>query len=162
MSDAIVLTVNGKRCEVVVEATELLIDVIRERLQLWGSRVGCLNGDCGACTMRVDGKVVKSCLILAAEADGARIDTIEEDTRPSMKALQASFQENYGFQCGFCTSGMLTVAADLLERNADPSEAEVRTAIAGNLCRCTGYDPIIKSIREAARALRGEDAVGKV
>jgi carbon-monoxide dehydrogenase small subunit len=129
--------------------------VIREDLGLTGTHVGCDTTQCGACTVHVDGQAVKSCTMLAVQADGSRVTTIEgmasgDDLHP----LQAAFWEKHGLQCGFCTPGMIMVAADLLARNADPTDAEIRHAIEGNICRCTGYQNIVIAIRAAAAALR--------
>lgn len=154
MPDAFTFTINGKPQKVEAANSKLLVDVIREDCGLFATRTGCLNGDCGACTIRLNGKVVKACLLLLAEAEGAQIETLERDDRPTIRALQEAFIENNGFQCGFCTTGMLMVAADLLDHNPDPAVTDIRNAIAGNLCRCTGYDPIIQSILDAARKLR--------
>lgn len=147
------LTVNGEEQTAEVDPRGLLIEAVRDGFGLTGSHIGCLTGDCGACTMEVNGKVVKSCLELAVSADGAEVVTIEglaEDGR--LTPLQEAFWNEYGFQCGYCLPGMLFAARDLLARNAAPTELEIRSAINGNLCRCTGYHRIVKAI-EAAAAL---------
>jgi carbon-monoxide dehydrogenase small subunit len=146
------LTVNGTLYEVSVQPWESLLEVIRDRLGLTGTKEGCGLGECGACTVILDGKTVNSCLVLAAEADGKQITTIEgladgEQLHP----LQEAFIEQGGLQCGFCTPGMIMSAKALLDENPDPSEEEIRRAIAGNLCRCTGYTKIIESISSAAK-----------
>jgi carbon-monoxide dehydrogenase small subunit len=145
------LTLNGEQRSSEVDERMLLVDALRDAFGTTGPKIGCLTGDCGACTVRLDGRIVKSCLKLACAADGAEIETIEglagggELTR-----LQQTFWDSYAFQCGFCLSGMLFAADDLLARNPEPSEEEIREAISGNLCRCTGYDTIVAAIREAA------------
>jgi carbon-monoxide dehydrogenase small subunit len=145
------LTVNGEERAAEVDSRSLLIEAIRDGLGLTGSHIGCLTGDCGACTMEVNGKIVKSCLELAAGANGAEILTIEglaEDGQ--LSPLQEAFWNEYGFQCGYCLPGMLFSARDLLATNPSPSEEEIRYAINGNLCRCTGYHRIVKAIAAAA------------
>ena len=145
--------VNGTRYDREVEARTLLVHFIRDELGLTGTHVGCDTSNCGACTCHVNGEAVKSCTLLAAQADGAEITTIEgmgsvDDLHP----LQEAFWEHHGLQCGYCTPGMIMASADLLARNPDPSEEEVREALAGNLCRCTGYHNIVKAVRSAAQA----------
>lgn len=148
------LTVNGEHHEVLAEPRELLIYVLRERLNLTGPHVGCETSHCGACTVTLNGKSVKSCTMFAAQADGAEITTIEGIGEPgALHVLQETFREHHGLQCGFCTPGMITRAVKLLEENPNPTEAEVRFGIAGNLCRCTGYQNIVKSILAAASEL---------
>jgi carbon-monoxide dehydrogenase small subunit len=145
------LTVNGEERAAEVDSRSLLIEAIRDGLGLTGSHIGCLTGDCGACTMEVNGRIVKSCLELAAGANGAEILTIEglaEDGQ--LSPLQEAFWNEYGFQCGYCLPGMLFSARDLLATNPSPSEEEIRYAINGNLCRCTGYHRIVKAIVAAA------------
>ncbi|NCW05544.1 MAG: (2Fe-2S)-binding protein [Rhodobacteraceae bacterium] len=139
----ITMTVNGKSVSGEVEGRTLLVDFLRNDLRLTGTHVGCDTSQCGACTVHVDGNAVKSCSILAAEADGADVSTIEGP-------IQAAFQEHHGLQCGFCTPGMVMAAADLLRKNAKPSEAEVRHHLEGNICRCTGYHNIVKAIMAAS------------
>ena len=147
----ITLTVNGEKHEVAAEPRELLVHTLRERLNLTGPHVGCETSHCGACTVDIDGKSVKSCTMFAAQADGAEITTIEGIASPDgMHILQEMFREHHGLQCGFCTPGMITRAYRLLQENPNPTEEEVRFGIAGNLCRCTGYQNIVKSILAAA------------
>ena len=148
------LTVNGKQEELLAEPRELLIHVLRERLSITGPHIGCETSHCGACTVDMNGKSVKSCTVLAAQANGAEITTIEGlGTPDSLHVLQQMFREHHGLQCGFCTPGMITRAYRLLQENPDPSEEEIRYAMAGNLCRCTGYQNIVKAIMAAASEL---------
>ncbi len=148
------LTVNGKQEELLAEPRELLIHVLRERLSITGPHIGCETSHCGACTVDMNGKSVKSCTVLAAQANGAEITTIEGlGTPDSLHVLQQMFREHHGLQCGFCTPGMITRAYRLLQENPDPSEEEIRFAMAGNLCRCTGYQNIVKAIMAAASEL---------
>ncbi|MFT5869188.1 MAG: carbon-monoxide dehydrogenase small subunit [Paracoccaceae bacterium] len=145
------MTVNGQQQELLAEPRELLIYVLREKLNLTGPHVGCETSHCGACTVEMNGKSVKSCTVFAAQADGADITTIEGLSTPdNLHVLQTSFKEHHGLQCGFCTPGMITRAHRLLQENPNPTEAEVRFGMAGNLCRCTGYQNIVKSILSAA------------
>lgn len=149
------LDVNGKRREVDVEPRTLLIHLLRDQLGLTGSHVGCDTSSCGACTVHLNGEAVKSCTVLAVQADGAQVTTIEGlGSEDDLHPLQQGFWEQHGLQCGYCTPGMIMSAADLLERNADPSEAEIREALAGNLCRCTGYHNIVRAVEHAAAAMR--------
>ncbi len=158
----VALEVNGEHRELDVEPRRLLVQVIREELGLTGTHVGCDTSQCGACTVRVDGQVVKSCTMLAVQADGAAVTTIEGmGDAEHLHPLQNAFWEKHGLQCGFCTPGMIMAAADLLEHNNDPSEAEVRHAIEGNICRCTGYHNIVLAVREAARSMRDGAAAAK-
>jgi aerobic carbon-monoxide dehydrogenase small subunit len=151
----IALEVNGQPRELDVEPRRMLVQVLREELNLTGTHVGCDTSQCGACTVHVDGKAVKSCTMLAAQADGAAITTIEGlADGTTLHPLQTGFWEAHGLQCGFCTPGMIMVAADLLARNDDPSDDEIRHAIEGNICRCTGYHNIVVAIRQAAKAMR--------
>jgi len=151
----VALDVNGERREVDVEPRRLLVQLIREDLNLTGTHVGCDTSQCGACTVHVDGKAVKSCTMLAAQADGTSVLTIEGlSNGVDLHPLQQGFWEKHGLQCGFCTPGMIMAAADLLQRNDDPSDAEIRHAIEGNICRCTGYHNIVLAVREAARIMR--------
>jgi aerobic carbon-monoxide dehydrogenase small subunit len=147
--------VNGEPREVDVEPRRLLVHALREDLGLTGTHVGCDTSQCGACTVHVDGKAVKSCTMLCAQADGASITTIEGmgDTA-RLHPLQQAFWDKHGLQCGFCTPGMIMAAADLLKHNSDPTDAEIRHAIEGNICRCTGYHNIVAAVREAARVMR--------
>jgi carbon-monoxide dehydrogenase small subunit len=149
------VTVNGRVHEREVEPRLLLSDFIRHELHLYGTHVGCEHGVCGACTVLLDGRPARSCLTLAVQADGASIATVESlATGAELHPLQQAFHEHFGLQCGFCTPGILMTARFLLERNPDPTEAEVRAELAGNLCRCTGYAPIVDSILAAAAAIR--------
>ncbi|QYX58319.1 (2Fe-2S)-binding protein [Roseovarius sp. SCSIO 43702] len=148
-------TVNGDEMDFVCPPEESLLDALRGRLGLSGSKEGCGTGDCGACTVRMDGRLVCSCLVLAPEAEGAEIETIEGmATGDTLHTLQSAFIEHAALQCGICTPGILVAAKDLLERNPDPTETEIRYWLAGNLCRCTGYDKIIKAVQIAAADLR--------
>jgi aerobic-type carbon monoxide dehydrogenase small subunit (CoxS/CutS family) len=149
-------TVNGRAYERRVEPRLLLSDFIRHDLQLYGTHVGCEHGVCGACTVLLDGRPARSCLILAVQADGARIETVESLSDGAvLHPLQRAFHEHFGLQCGFCTPGILITASFLLEHNPAPTEDEVRAELAGHLCRCTGYAPIVDSILAAATKLRG-------
>ena len=152
----ITLQVNGKPHSVDVEARTLLVDLLRDTLRLTGTHVGCDTSQCGACTVWVDGKSVKSCTMLAAEADGRKVTTIEGLAKNGeLHPMQAAFQEHHGLQCGFCTPGMIMSACDLVNRNPNPSEHDVRHWLEGNLCRCTGYHNIVKAVQAAAGAMRG-------
>ena len=145
--------VNGELHEREVEARRLLVHFIRDDLDLTGTHVGCDTGNCGACTILLDGKAVKSCMLLAVQADGARITTVERLAQDGEQTpLQRSFSEHHALQCGYCTPGMLLSATYLLERNPSPSEEEIRRAIQGNICRCTGYVNVVKAIAAAAEA----------
>src|ERR671919_1592967 len=145
------ITVNGERHESDVEARLLLVHYLRDVLGLTGTHVGCDTTNCGACTVHLNGEAVKSCTVLAAQADGADVTTIEGlGTGDDLHPLQAAFWEHHGLQCGYCTPGMIMAAADLLQRNSDPSEEEVRHGLEGNLCRCTGYHNIVKAVMAAA------------
>lgn len=147
----ITLTVNGRPVEEEVEPRLLLVELLRDRLGLTGTHVGCETSLCGACTVLMDGRAVKSCTVLAVQAEGTEITTIEGLERGGdLHPLQRSFRELHALQCGFCTSGMILAAADLLERNKKPTEEEVRRALEGNLCRCTGYQNIVDAVRHAA------------
>jgi carbon-monoxide dehydrogenase small subunit len=149
------LTVNGEAQRLEVEPRLLLVHLLRDRLGLTGTHVGCDTSSCGACTVHVDGEAVKSCTLLAVQADGAKIKTIEGMAgTDGLHPLQDAFWENHGLQCGYCTPGMIMAAADLLERNPDPSEEEIRHGLEGNLCRCTGYHNIVKAVQAAAGDLR--------
>ena len=155
MGEHISLTVNGERHELDVEPRRLLVQAIREDLDLTGTHVGCDTSQCGACTIHVDGMAVKSCTMLAVQADGMRITTIEGMADgEALHPLQTAFWEKHGLQCGFCTPGMIMVTADLLARNPNPDEDEIRHAIEGNYCRCTGYQNIVTAIRAAAETMR--------
>ena len=145
------LKVNGKDEEFLAEPRELLIYTLRERLNITGPHIGCETSHCGACTVTINGKSVKSCTMFVAQADGADITTIEGigDT-DNLHPLQMAFKEHHGLQCGYCTPGMITRASKLLEENPNPTEEEIRFGMAGNICRCTGYQNIVKSIQAAA------------
>ena len=153
----VAMKVNGKAVDGLVEPRLLLIHFLREELNLTGPHVGCDTSHCGACTVDLDGRSVKSCTMFAVQANGADILTIEGMAAAdgTLHALQESFREMHGLQCGFCTPGMIVRAYRLLKENADPSEDEIRVGISGNLCRCTGYQNIVKAIRHAAATLRG-------
>ncbi|WP_194094987.1 (2Fe-2S)-binding protein [Marivivens aquimaris] len=145
------LTVNGQEHEMLAEPRELLIHTLRERLNITGPHIGCETSHCGACTVDLNGKSVKACTVFAAQANGAEIKTIEGFAGPDgLHVLQDKFREHHGLQCGFCTPGMITRAYRLLQENPNPTEEEVRFGMAGNLCRCTGYQNIVKSIMAAA------------
>jgi aerobic carbon-monoxide dehydrogenase small subunit len=146
------LTVNGERHELDVEARMLLVHLLRDRLGLTGTHVGCDTSNCGACTVHVDGEAVKSCTVLAAQADGAEVTTIEGlADGDKLHPLQEAFWNDHALQCGYCTPGMIMSAADLLTRNPDPTEEEIRHGLEGNLCRCTGYHNIVRAVQDAAR-----------
>ena len=152
----ITTTINGDEYEFLCEPRQTLVDVLRNELELTGTKEGCSTGDCGACTVVLDGRMVCSCLVLAVEADGQSIQTIEGLAQgETLHPLQTKFLELNGLQCGICTPGILVAAKNLLERNPDPTETEVRYWLAGNLCRCTGYDKIIRSVLAAAEEMRG-------
>ena len=152
----ITTTINGEAVEFLCEPQLTLLDVLRDDLHMTGSKEGCSSGDCGACSVTVDGRLVGSCLMLAVEAEWRRIETIEGMARgDELHPLQRKFLEHAALQCGFCTPGLLIAAKALLERNPDPSETEIRYWLAGNLCRCTGYDKIIRSVQAAAKEMRG-------
>jgi aerobic-type carbon monoxide dehydrogenase small subunit (CoxS/CutS family) len=145
------LTLDGERRSAEVDPRLILVDALRDSFGATGPKFGCGTGDCGACTVRMDGGIVKSCLKLAAAAEGAEIQTLEGLAQNcELTPLQQAFWDEYAFQCGYCLSGMLFAAEDLLERNPSPSDAEIREAISGNLCRCTGYDTIVAAIRAVA------------
>jgi carbon-monoxide dehydrogenase small subunit len=147
-------TINGEAVEFLSEPRESLLEALRDELELTGSKEGCLTGDCGACTVIVDGRPTCSCLMLAVEAAGKKIDTIEGLARPEgLHVLQQKFLEHAALQCGICTPGFLMSAKALLDRNPSPTEPEIRYALAGNLCRCTGYDKIVRAVTDAAKTL---------
>ncbi len=150
-------TINGDEIEFLCDPTQTLLDVLRDELFLTGTKEGCGTGYCGACSVIVDGRLVCSCLVMGAEADGTTIETIEgmangEELHP----LQRKFVEHIALQCGICTPGLLVAARSLLEQNPDPTETEIRYWLAGNLCRCTGYQNIVEAVLDAAREIRGE------
>ncbi len=152
---SISMTVNGKSVSGEVEGRTLLVQFLRENLGLTGTHVGCDTSQCGACVVLMNGDSVKACTVLAASADGADVKTIEgmANTDGSLGVIQQAFQDNHGLQCGFCTPGMVMSTADLLHQNPSPSEGEIRDWLEGNICRCTGYHNIVKSIRAAAASL---------
>ena len=150
------VSVNGRAYTRDVEPRTLLVHLLRDELGLTGTHVGCDTSQCGACTVLLDGRGVKSCTVLAMQADGCAITTIEGmATDGVLHPLQAAFRETHGLQCGFCTPGMIMSAADLLSHNATPSEGEIRHALEGNLCRCTGYHNIVKAVHQAALTMAG-------
>jgi aerobic carbon-monoxide dehydrogenase small subunit len=159
MLKQIKLTVNGTEHSVEVEPRLLLVHLIRENLALTGTHIGCDTSSCGACTILLDGKSVKSCTILAVQANGKSVQTIEglAPEGGPLHPLQEGFKENHGLHCGFCTPGMILRAVELLENNKNPTEDDIRWGISGNLCRCTGYNNIVKSIEWAAAKMRGEE-----
>jgi carbon-monoxide dehydrogenase small subunit len=148
-------TVNGDPAEFLADQRETLLDALRDQLGLTGTKEGCGTGDCGACSVVVDGVLVCSCLMLAAEAEGKKVETIEGMAGEELHPLQRQFIEHAALQCGFCTPGILVAAKALLERNPDPTDTEIRYWLAGNLCRCTGYDKIIRAVQDAAAEMRG-------
>jgi aerobic carbon-monoxide dehydrogenase small subunit len=152
------LTVNGKAMSADVEARTLLVTLLRENLKLTGTHIGCDTSQCGACVVHVDGKAVKSCTMLALQADGSRVTTIEGlAPEGGLHPMQEAFRENHGLQCGFCTPGMIMTAVDLVNREGDElDEQTIREGLEGNLCRCTGYHNIVKSIAAGARAMKGK------
>ena len=157
----VAVTVNGDPREADVEPRTLLVYLLRETFGLTGTNVACDTSSCGSCTVLLDGESVKSCTLLAAQVDGREITTIEGmATDGRMHPLQEAFHRNHGLQCGYCTPGMIMAAASFLRENPDPTEAEVREALAGNLCRCTGYQNIVRSILDAAGRTSGTDARG--
>jgi carbon-monoxide dehydrogenase small subunit len=149
------LEVNGRAVSAEVEERTLLVDLLRKNLRLTGTHVGCDTSQCGACVVHVDGRAVKSCTILAAQAEGSKVTTIE-GLAPAgeLHAVQAAFRANHGLQCGFCTPGMIMTAVELLKRNPNPTEEEIRDGLEGNICRCTGYHNIVKAVAAAAQSLR--------
>ena len=152
------VTVNGKAYEAEVEVRFTLADFLRQHLGLTGTHLGCEHGVCGACTVLFNGRTARSCLLLAVQAEGAEILTIEGIARgpDELHPLQEAFRDNHGLQCGFCTPGMLTTLLEFLDDNPDPTEAEVRIALSGNLCRCTGYQGIVAAALDAAKRLQAE------
>ncbi len=152
------LTVNGRTRDVSVPPRMTLVDCLRDELRLTGTHVGCEHGVCGACSVLLDGAPIRSCLMFAVQAEGHEVTTVEglADADGTLSAIQDSFWENHAMQCGYCTPGMLIAGQALLAENPDPSEADIREAISGNLCRCTGYQQIVEAIAEAARRRREE------
>ncbi len=148
------LEVNGRATAADVEERTLLVEMLRKQLRLTGTHVGCDTSQCGACVVHVDGRAVKSCTMLAAQADGTKVTTIEGLAPPGkLHAVQEAFRANHGLQCGFCTPGMIMTAVELLKRHPNPTEAQVREELEGNICRCTGYHNIVKAVLHAARML---------
>jgi carbon-monoxide dehydrogenase small subunit len=159
MSHSITLTVNGKTVSAEVEGRTLLVDFLREHLSLTGTHVGCDTSSCGACTVHIDGISVKSCTTLAVQADGTSVTTIEGIANgDEMHPIQEGFKEKHGLQCGFCTPGMVMTTADLLKKNPNPTETEIRQALEGNFCRCTGYHNIVQAIQYAAEKMQKVEA----
>jgi len=157
MKKQVTTTVNGEPTEFLCEPAETLLDVLRDGLGLTGSKEGCSSGDCGACSVMLDDRLVCSCLVLGVEMEGRKVDTIEGMADgDTLHPLQNRFLEDAALQCGICTPGVLVAAKALLEKNPDPSETEVRYWLAGNLCRCTGYDKIVRSVLTTAAEMRGE------
>lgn len=156
MKRTINLIINEESWPVDVEAGDTLLDVLRTKVGVKSPKVGCERGDCGACTVLLDGKTVRSCLILAVEAEGHRITTVEGLSKEGLTPLQQAFIRHNSFQCGFCAPGIVLAATELLARNEHPDEDQIKEALAGNLCRCTGYQPIIEAILEVSRG-GGED-----
>ena len=152
----ITTTVNGDEYEFLCDPSQTLVDVLRNELELTGTKEGCSTGDCGACSVTINGDLVCSCLVLGVEVDGKKIETIEGMAGPEddLHPLQQKFLEINGLQCGICTPGILVAAKSLLERNTNPTETEIRYWLAGNLCRCTGYDSIVAAVVDAARIMR--------
>jgi carbon-monoxide dehydrogenase small subunit len=149
------VTVNGSACEAEVESRLLLVHFLRETLRLTGTHIGCDTSHCGACTVLLDGEPVKSCTVLAVQAEGTKVTTVEGlEQGGKLHPVQEGFTEKHGLQCGYCTPGMMMTSVALLERNKNPSEQEIRQAIAGNLCRCTGYVNIVKAVQYAAEKMR--------
>lgn len=156
MKHLVRVQVNGLPCKEEAESRLLLVTFLRETLGLTGTHIGCVIGECGACSVLLDGRVVKSCLVLAAQVDGRQVVTIEGLERDgSLHPIQEAFIAEYGLQCGYCTPGMILTALDLLSRDPDPTEEEIRRGLAGNLCMCTGYVQIVKAVQAAAVALSG-------
>ncbi len=150
------MTVNGKAVSGEVEGRTLLVEFLRQNLSLTGTHVGCDTSQCGACVVHVNGESAKACTVLALQAEGAEVTTIEGMAQNgTLHPIQAAFKEHHGLQCGFCTPGMVMSAADLLQRNKNPDETEIRDWLEGNICRCTGYHNIVKAIHAAAQAMRG-------
>jgi len=154
VTERVSMVVNGTPRTVDVEPRRLLVQVLREDLGLTGTHIGCDTSQCGACTVLIDGEAVKSCSVLGVQADGASVTTVEGLTpEEGLHPIQAAFREEHGLQCGFCTPGMIMTAAHLLARDPDPSDADIRHALAGNICRCTGYQNIVAAVRTAAATM---------
>ncbi len=151
----VAITVNGGLREADVEPRTLLVDFLRDQLGLTGTKIACDTSQCGSCTIHLDGKAVKSCTVLAVQADGTAVTTIEGlASNGALHAVQEAFHEKHGLQCGFCTPGMIMAAVDLLARSSEPTDEEIRHGLEGNLCRCTGYENIVQAIHEAAEVTR--------
>ena len=156
MSISISMTVNDKQVTADVEPRTLLVDFLRQHLQLTGTHVGCDTSQCGACVVHVDGESMKSCTMLAAQAQGAEVRTIEGlSSNGQLHPMQEAFKEHHGLQCGFCTPGMIMSAVDLVQKNSSPSEQEIRHWLEGNICRCTGYQNIVRAVAAGAKAMGG-------
>ena len=156
MSVKVSTTINGDQVDFICETDETLLDVLRNRVGLTGAKEGCGTGDCGACSITIDGRLVCSCLVLGVEAEGREIETVEGMAEgEKLHPLQRKFIEHAALQCGICTPGFLIAARALLARNPDPNEEEIRFGLAGNLCRCTGYDKIVRAVQDAAKEMRG-------
>ena len=156
MAVLVTTNINGDTVEFACDPHESLLDVLRNRLGLSGAKEGCGTGDCGSCSVQVDGRVICSCLMLGVEAEGREIETVEGlSTGTELHPLQTKFLEHAALQCGVCTPGFLMAAKALLEKNPDPTEEEIRFGLAGNLCRCTGYDKIVRAVQDAAKVMRG-------
>ncbi|HZT88795.1 MAG TPA: (2Fe-2S)-binding protein [Stellaceae bacterium] len=159
MQKSVTLTVNGKPVSATVEGRTLLVQLLRETLGLTGTHVGCDTSQCGACVVHVNGEAVKSCTLLAVQAEGCEVKTIEGVANgDELHPMQEAFRDNHALQCGFCTPGMIMSALDLVKNNPDPSEREIREYLEGNLCRCTGYHNIVLAIKAGAAAMRGAPA----
>ncbi len=156
MTTKVSLTLNGEAVSAAVDSRTLLVELIRETFLKTGTHVGCDTSQCGACVVHVDGRSVKSCTMLAIQADGAEVTTIEGvATNGDLHPMQAAFREHHGLQCGFCTPGMIMSALDLVRANPDPDDKEIREWLEGNLCRCTGYQNIVRAVKAGAEAMRG-------
>ena len=157
MSVRVSMTVNGRAVSAEVEPRTLLVNFIRDQLRLTGTHIGCDTAQCGACTIHLNGVAVKSCNLLAAQADGASVTTIEGIAKAdgALHPMQAAFRDHHGLQCGYCTPGMVMSAIDLVKRHPDPSDDQVRAELDGNLCRCTGYHNIVKAVRAGAQSMKG-------
>ncbi len=159
MMHSVTVTVNGKARTEEVESRLLLVHFLRDRLGLTGANIGCDTSQCGSCTVIMDGQAVKSCTVLAVQADGSNITTIEGLAQDGkLHPMQTAFWEKHGLQCGFCTPGMIMTAVDLLQRNPHPSEAEIRQGLEGNLCRCTGYQNIVRAVKSVADSMAAKEA----
>jgi carbon-monoxide dehydrogenase small subunit len=165
MADVILqVTVNGRVRRAIAEPRLTLADFLRERLQLTGTHLGCEHGVCGACTVLLDGEAVRSCLVFAVQAEGTEITTVEgiADSDGTLSPVQQAFREQHGLQCGFCTPGFITSVTAFLRDNPDPTDEQIREALSGNLCRCTGYQGILRAVRSAATAIAAAPAAGTV